>query len=293
MANPLLPVGVMVKETSVTSGVGNLVLVNVTGFVSCLLAFGLDSGFYYMIRDETANTWEYGWGHLLTDSPTTNTLVRDAVFSNSSQNTSKINFAGNTKDVYTGKGDYASLGFSKYPSVFTNGSKTILSPFGNEYGTQAVTADRLYHIPWICPHPGPYDAVRFEVTSAATGPNARIGVYDLTDDGGPGALLATTGDIDISAGAGTFTDSLSASLYLEEGPYFLSFVADAVCTLRTYTNDSVLCSWLGADNDEVLVSQYLYEALTSWTELPATAAVAGSQTIASNTNTPIIGLTVA
>ena len=87
-----------VKETSTTTGTGTLDLAGaVTGFVSFVAGIGNTNTTYYAIYETGTDKWEVGLGTVTDATP--DTLSRDTVLSNSSGNTSKINFAG-TLDVF-------------------------------------------------------------------------------------------------------------------------------------------------------------------------------------------------
>ena len=87
-----------VKETSTTTGTGTLDLAGaVTGFVSFVAGIGDTNTTYYAIYETGTDKWEVGLGTVTDATP--DTLSRDTVLSNSSGNTSKINFAG-TLDVF-------------------------------------------------------------------------------------------------------------------------------------------------------------------------------------------------
>lgn len=85
-----------VRETTTTTGTGNITLSSETGFRQFSQAFstGGTDVFWYSIRHQGANEWEFGSGHL-SDSTT---LVRDTV-EDSSNSDSAVNFSSGTKDV--------------------------------------------------------------------------------------------------------------------------------------------------------------------------------------------------
>lgn len=88
-----------VQETSTTSGTGTLNLAGaVNGNRTFVSGVGTGNSTYYTIYDQVAQVWEVGIGTVLAGSP--NTLSRDTVLSNSSGNTSPINLAGNTVNVW-------------------------------------------------------------------------------------------------------------------------------------------------------------------------------------------------
>jgi len=111
-----------------------------------------------------------------------------------------------------------------------------------------------------------------EVTTAA-GTKMRIGIY--TDGGGasfrPGKLLAETGDIDTST-TGVKSATLSATVFLRPGWYWLGFIADGDPTLRTFsgtTGDG--CEFRGTTG---VYGQNIHRGAytTGWTSMPPDGA---------------------
>ena len=87
-----------VKETSTTSGTGNITLAGVAagqGNVTFNSGIGTSNTTYYCIFEQGTNTFEIGLGTLSGST----TLERTTVINNSSGNTSKISFSG-TLDVF-------------------------------------------------------------------------------------------------------------------------------------------------------------------------------------------------
>ena len=88
-----------VKETSTTTGQGTLDLAGAaTGFETFVTGIGDGNTTYYGIVHATDGTWEIGIG-TVTDA-STDTLARTTVIDTSSGNTTKINFATGTKNVF-------------------------------------------------------------------------------------------------------------------------------------------------------------------------------------------------
>ena len=88
-----------VKETSTTSGTGNITLGGVTagqGNVTFNSGIGTGNTTYYCIFEQGTNLFEIGLGTLSGST----TLERTTVINNSSGNTSKISFSGGTLDVF-------------------------------------------------------------------------------------------------------------------------------------------------------------------------------------------------
>ena len=87
-----------VKETSTTSGTGNITLAGVPsgqGNVTFSSGIGVGNTTYYCIFQQGSSSFEIGLGTLSGST----TLERTTVINNSSGNTSKISFSG-TLDVF-------------------------------------------------------------------------------------------------------------------------------------------------------------------------------------------------
>ena len=86
-----------VKETCSSPGTGAVTLLGaVNGFAS-FSVIGNGNSTYYCIADQSGSNWEVGIG-TYTSSGTS--LSRDTVLENSAGNTSFINFASGTQDVF-------------------------------------------------------------------------------------------------------------------------------------------------------------------------------------------------
>ena len=87
----------LVRETTTTTGTGDLTTSSVSGYVTFNTSFGNDSEtnrFFYYVIDETNGAYEYGRGHM---SGAT-TLVRDTVLGSSNAN-ALVNFSAGTKTI--------------------------------------------------------------------------------------------------------------------------------------------------------------------------------------------------
>ena len=88
-----------VRETSTSQGTGTINLAGaVTGFQTFVAGIGDGNETYYAIFEEGTNLFEIGRGTVTDATP--DTLSRTEVLSNSSGNTSKINFSGGTLSVF-------------------------------------------------------------------------------------------------------------------------------------------------------------------------------------------------
>lgn len=90
-----------VKETSTTTGTGTFDLDGAeTGFQTFVAGAGDGEQVIYYIVQSDLTQWETGVGTITDAAP--DTLSRDTIIANSSGDTSKINFAAGTKDVFIG-----------------------------------------------------------------------------------------------------------------------------------------------------------------------------------------------
>ena len=88
-----------VKETSTTSGTGTINLAGASqDFITFVSGIGTTNTTYYCIAETGTDKFEVGIGTVTDASP--DTLSRDTVISNSSGNTSKINFGSGEKEVF-------------------------------------------------------------------------------------------------------------------------------------------------------------------------------------------------
>lgn len=126
-----------VQETSTTSGTGTLNLAGaVNGNRTFVSGVGTGNTTYYTIYDQTAQVWEVGIGTVLAGSP--NTLSRDTVLSNSSGNTSPINLAGNTANVWS---DYPAERAVIQDTTLTANAPQIRASNGLLVNSATVTAN--------------------------------------------------------------------------------------------------------------------------------------------------------
>jgi hypothetical protein len=178
-----------VKETSITAGTGALTLDGAaTGFQS-FAVIGSGNTTYYTIVDNIANTWEVGVG---TYTASGTTLSRDTVLANSSGNTSPINFASNTKDVFVTYPAGRSV-YSDGTNIVPASSATVLTSSGGT-GLSSYTAGDL-----------PYYATGTALSKLGIGTNGQV----LTSTGTAPQWSSLSGVAVSSFSAGTtgFTPS--------------------------------------------------------------------------------------
>ena len=88
-----------VKETSTTEGTITFSLAGAaTGFDTFVSGIGDTNTTYYTIFNQGTDEWEVGLGTVTDATP--DTLSRDTILTNSNGNTSAVDFAAGTKDVF-------------------------------------------------------------------------------------------------------------------------------------------------------------------------------------------------
>lgn len=185
-----------VKETSITAGTGTLTLDGAVAGFQSFASIGNGNTTYYTIVDNIANTWEVGVG---TYTASGTTLSRDTVLANSLGNTSFINFASNSKDVFVTYPAGRSV-YSDGTNIVPASSATVLTTSGGT-GLSSYTAGDL-----------PYFAAGTAFTKLGIGSNKTIltssgtapqwtASLDTTQ-GGTGQTSYTAGDLPYYA-AGT------------------------------------------------------------------------------------------
>lgn len=167
--------------------------------------------------------------------------------------------------------------------------KTLLT------ATQAMSALRLYHMPFLLLQRATVTGLAANVTAAgAAGTSGRLGIYSRSAQGGTGALMATTGDIDVTT-TGLKQANLAQPIVLEPGWYFTSLVFSAAVTLTSYSaGTSAVLGGSPLGYDGIMAVVFRNETVAS-TTLPANAAPTANTNGfngGSSTSCPIVYLVV-
>ena len=85
-----------VKETSVSTGTGDITLDGATGAYQTFSIIGNGNQTYYAIAGQTTSEWEVGIG---TYTLSTDSISRDTILSSSNSN-NIVTFSAGTKDVF-------------------------------------------------------------------------------------------------------------------------------------------------------------------------------------------------
>ena len=223
----------MVQETVSVGGTGNITLGGASpGFNTFSDYFADGPGISYWIAD--GNDWETGIGHLTTGQTI---LVRDDILRRS--------VAGVVTDLPAAMNVSTSATVSVRPSAlmqsagfltFTPGSiyYDIPDNFGSPPGNITPAANTLYFLSSFLLFPRKIAQLGIDVlTLDAAATNTRAGIYTANPDGSPSALIADTGNIDISTTGRKFVTAASwavggpNTILLPAGHYYFAVLTDS------------------------------------------------------------------
>ena len=129
-------------------------------------------------------------------------------------------------------------------------------------GGAALTADRLYAVPFIVPKAITADRIAVGVTIADAGKFVRLGIYDDTGNLYPGDLILDAGTVTVGVAG---TQEITINQILTPGVKWLALVGDGVPNVRVIGNNGVsilgCTSPNGGTNYIGLYVAYAYAAL--------------------------------
>lgn len=214
-----------IKETTATTGTGDITLSAVTGFLRFSNWFSDQALVNYTIMsgsDGSGGILEWGIGTITT---ATNVLARSVVLGTLSSGT--LNTTNPTALSLTGTNlvlcsQFASGSIPNSGAFATNNSSSGgVVPYPHRIpgsaATVVIVADRLYLIPFVMPSPKRLTAVKFRVSGSGSG-NMQMGIYAVKSDGNPGKLITSSGDVAVST-SGVHTWTLSTPVILPEDWY--------------------------------------------------------------------------
>lgn len=227
--------GNRVKETSTTTGVGNITTAGaVIGFVTFNTAFGLNRPFHYIILHDTDNTWEIGIGHLTAST----TFVRDIIIDNSSGTTSAISFASGGLTLIASP-TTGSL-FNSPAYAFQDGGgaggqflRNATEEFAST-GAETQVADRIVGIRWITFVGMDVNQAQIECMTGVASAEQKMAMYRLDQAGNARQRIVScrTNTFDCAT-TGVKTASLDeGTVYIAPGEYALFWVANSTPGLR-------------------------------------------------------------
>jgi len=278
-----------VKESVSAGGTGNLTLGGAeTGLVSLDTAIGQDIAFVYTIED--GSNRECGVGHLSAAS----TLVRDKILETLVSGTLDRSTPAAitvTTSAFVSIADAAQLVQPGIPVSHDSDVDGVLSACIKDQGNSTqggLNANQTYFIIHYNAVAGMCSAIRYGVSSGASGTDMQLGIYSVGADGLPDKQLAVT--TAKAPAAGQNEDSLTSSIYLPVGWIYIGAVHDSAVAYRGSNggNDTGPTP-LGAESSSG-TNHYNYAFIRQMTSsLPTTAAA----TLKGSTPCPIYQLVIA
>lgn len=216
--------GNWIKQTTTTSGTGNITLASVTGFALFNDWFSTVRRFGYIVSD--GNNWESGVGHLSSST----VLVRDVIVATYTSGTlvhggTALSLSGASATVFcdASADDFRAPGWN---GATTSTAGVQIKHHGNNFNSFTMTASYFMAFPIYLPVSGVYSSIRHHCGTAGGGTKFQWGVYQIDTSGSPAQLLARTADI--TPGTGDVSTSFTANVYLREGWYYLGWSGDGV-----------------------------------------------------------------
>lgn len=209
-----------VKETFTSTVAAVTLLGAATNFVSFNTMFGTSRRFYYWIVDDTNNVWECGVGYLTTST----NLVRETVLATSTTpagTATALTLSAGTKDIFCAAPDM--LTFAAPTDISTSGvydGQFSAHYVGGTTRTNGMTATRYLITPHKVEFGGLVTNIAIDITTASATGVARTGIYDVSENGMPGILLAETAEYSTTA-TGEVALALGTAVYLRAGWHYI------------------------------------------------------------------------
>lgn len=270
--------GNWIKQTTTTTGTGNLTLSSVSGFPAFSSQFAASERFAYAIMDDaTGGPIERGIGYL----DGSGNLVRKrpmATFVSGTYtgvNATAVDLPAGTKRVVCAEGAHTALTSS--PGVWGGAN---YKGYGDLSGTSsinnvALTADRAYAIQFAATVDADIDAIIFRVTTAAaSGKVARCAVFSVGEDGLPGVKLAESADIAVD-----FTGIKQCTFTRFRPPprFFVGILSDGAPSVQALVTSFPAGYTMGYDSVLVPYS-YIHHVGATGLTFPATWTAVGNLT---------------
>lgn len=222
--------GNFIKQTTTTTGTGDLTLSSVSGFATFNHLFSTTQRFRYAIlNDSDGSPIEIGFGHLSAST----TLVRDYVlatyvsgtYTRAESAASQVTLAAGTKRVICVADDSAAMlnpmrCFSRQNGTANSKVITPANYLSNNASNLLIGAapNRIYAWPIYVPERGPIDALCLRCSG--TGLTIDMALYRTDESGLPGSLVAGATGVASAAGAtfGTFS-----SVVITPGWYYAAY----------------------------------------------------------------------
>jgi hypothetical protein len=290
--------GNWVRETTTTTGTGDLTLSSVSGYPTFNNVFSTSRYFAYAILNDSDGTpIECGIGYLSAST----TLVRSKITATYSSGTfddtspSAISLSSGTKRVICAGNADAILtpakNVNRNSSISTNkyvSSQHVITSNASSTGFTPVV-NTLYLLPfWLCTSIE-VDALCVRVGTGAATKSVRMGIYDIDSTGHASKLLAETGSLSAATSSteavGTFT-----AIRLQPGWYYVAIVSDGTPALGRMTSGGTLPGFFGVQTSNMLIDLVGINSAHTYGALPNPAPTSGFNQMTGGTAVPAIFL---
>jgi hypothetical protein len=183
------------------------------------------------------------------------------------------------------------LGPFRQIPYFTN-SEVYLVPPISTVNTLALTANRLYLIPFWVPYRRAFTTLACMVTAFAAG-NARMGVYNANQQSGQPTTLVAEGASAIDTGTSNGIRTATISQTLNPGMYYFALISDATATVRAANAGAYSATGAVIVSTTLNTGLGMYRAVTydTLTNIGDQSAQTGwTMSAAAGGATPIIGI---
>lgn len=288
------------KETTTTTGTGNVTISASSGFPRLSAVVGLNKFFTYAILDDsTGAPIESGMGYLSDANTLVRTKIIETMVSGTYDNTSPaaVTLAAGTKRVICSASAamldvvLPTVGNVSGAKYINNGCFMARNELADAFDLNAD--GKNWYFPWKHRYGGVVDAFYAYVSTAESGKILRLGLYETGSDGNPGKLVVEGSSIDLgSTGAklATFTP-----MVIPPGWYYISTLTSAT-TAKIYgslatVSEGILEStpwgfWANGSAGMAAAAT----AMQATTAMPNPAVAIGGLTISGNVKHPCIYL---
>lgn len=261
-----------IKQTSTTTGTGNLTLASVSGFPQFNDCFVYTNArrFEYEILDSNGAPVENGVGYL----SAANTLVREKIVATYDSGVyddtapAAVSLPAGTKTVICGKGMATGhIGAANIDSASTGSPRrAAFDPFINFTTLSSsgftMVANRLHLHPFYLAEAIECSGMQVRVGTGVASSSLRLGLYALGSNGSPQTLLGETSALASATSSVDVSGSFAASIRLSPGWYCCGIVSDAAIVIGT-ANSTCGASYLGGDPGNLILAwNYRYLAHT-------------------------------
>ena len=214
-----------VKETTSTTGTDSFTTTGAVTdgkFFTFYEKYGLDRRFSYWAINDTDDEMEAGEGYM-SDSTT---LVRETVSDNHLGTTATVNFTA-APTLQSNANEATVLN-----AMVGSPSNAFTASYVRPITAITMVADRITLAPLEIKYKVTISKLGLNLRTVDAGSVARLGIYERSADGTTYNLLREgSGTLDTGATTGYKTTSLTSSLTLYPGMYFLGVISDGVPAL--------------------------------------------------------------